>query len=291
MKVHVTGGEGFLGAFIRAALAEGHEVEASDLETLDVCDLDQTVAGLEASRPDVVCHLAGLTGAGASERSPREFFRVNCLGTLNVLEACRVAGVERMVFMSSLTVHGTSERGPVSESSPLRPRHAYAGSKAAAEAVVATYAASFGIRAAILRPTLVAGEGQVEANAISDFLRTALAGGTIEIFGDGAHEREWLHPADLARAVVAAVRVLGDSPGGWSEAFILSSGRAVSMRALAELAIAGAGRGAIAFRSTTRQAFSLCTATSKARDVLQWTPEIEVDEILRRVRSDLSTAS
>ena len=283
LKVHITGGKGFLGKYVVDALAgDAFEVEVSDVDTLDVTDADAVVARLQADKPDVVCHLAGLTGANASLEAPQRFFEVNCAGTWNVLEACRRAEVRGFVFLSSLTVHGQSSV-PVDEDSPMRPRHPYAGSKAAAELAVRTYAQCFGLNAAILRATLIAGEGQAEANAISEFVETTLRGETVEIYGDGAHRREWLHPADLASAVHAAVDKVAGVSEPMCETYIVSPGESISMAELAAKVIAHTGKGDVSHRPSTRQAFDLCTSAGKVREQLGWTPAVPIDEIVRRV--------
>jgi UDP-glucose 4-epimerase len=280
-RVHLTGGRGFLGRYAAAALAGDWEVEVSDVDTLDVTDARALERAFAASRPDVVCHLAGLTGANASLADPARFFRVNLGGTLNALEACRLAGVGGFVLLSSLTVHGQSiER--VGEDTPFAPRHPYAGSKAAAEAAVATYAASYGLRAVILRPTLIAGEGQAEPNAVTEFADTLRRGEDIVLFGDGGHAREWLHPADVGAAIRAAVDYAADAAHAGCEAFLVSSGVPVSMAELARLVIGAVGRGRLAFQPSTRQAFSLCTASDKAARLLGFRPAIGIEEIVRR---------
>lgn len=284
VKVHVTGGKGFLGRYIVDALG-GCEVEVSDVDTLDVCDHEATLARIGASKPDVVCHLAGLTGAGASLRDPARFFEVNCGGTWSVLEACRRAEVPGFVFLSSLTVHGQTAGGVVEEASPFAPRHPYAGSKAAAELVVETYARCYGLRAATLRPTLIAGEGQKEPNAITEFAETIQRGEEIEIYGDGSHRREWLHPEDVAGAVEAAVRWVHGAAEPVCEAFLVSSGAPISMADLARRIIDRLGRGAVVFRPSTRQAFDLCTSPGKAERELGWKARIGVEDIIRRVLS------
>ncbi|MEM7204416.1 MAG: NAD(P)-dependent oxidoreductase [Planctomycetota bacterium] len=282
LKVHVTGGEGFLGRYIIDAMGEGYELDVTDVSSLDVTDQAATTKRLAAAKPDVVCHLAGLTGAGASLEDPRRFFEVNLTGTVNVLEACRQAGVGGFVFLSSLTVHGQTESGTVDEDSPRRPRHPYAGSKAAAELVVETYARCHQIRSAILRPTLIAGEGQRESNAVTEFLEQAGRGEAIELFGDGSHQREWLHPSDVGTAVRAAVDYVAATEDLVCEAFLVSSGAPVSMADVAKTAIAVAGRGELRFLPSTRQAFNLCTATDKARRLLRWSPDVDFVEIVRR---------
>lgn len=280
-RVHLTGGKGFLGRYAAAALAGEWEVEVSDVDTLDVTDARALERAFAASKPDVVCHLAGLTGANASLAAPARFFQVNLGGTQNALEACRQAGVGGFVFLSSLTVHGqSSER--VREETPFAPRHPYAGSKAAAELAVATYAASFGLRAAILRPTLIAGEGQAEPNAVTEFADLLRRGEDVVLFGDGSHAREWLHPADVGAAIKGAVDYAADPAVKGAEAFLISSGQAVSMAELARLVIRAVGRGRLTFQETTRQAFSLCTDSDKAARLLGFRPAIGIDEIVRR---------
>lgn len=281
VKVHITGGKGFLGQYIAQSL-QGHEVEISDVDTIDVTNQQAVIDQFAATKPQVVCHLAGLTGANPSLENPRKFFEVNLVGTLNVLEACRLAGVSGFVFMSSLTVHGQATE-PVTEGSAFKPRHPYAGSKASAELVVQTYAQCYGMRCATVRPTLIAGEGQREGNAMSDFVAAALKNETIDIFGDGAHEREWLHPEDVGDAVRAAIEYAAKDEGAGHEAFLISSSAPVSMADLARRAIDAVGSGELTFTPSTRQAFSLVTDSDKARRVLGWTPKLAVGDVLQRV--------
>jgi nucleoside-diphosphate-sugar epimerase len=157
--------------------------------------------------------------------------------------------------------------------------------------MVATYARSFGIASATLRATLVAGEGQAEPNAISEFAETALAGGVIDIYGDGSHRREWLHPADLASAVSAAVDWLGTRDGRVAERFIVSSRSPIGMADLAGKVIARVGRGELTFSHPTAQAFSLTTSSTRARDLLAWEAGIDIDEIVDRVVSEALASS
>lgn len=285
----MTGARGFLGPYIKEALESTYAVDLSDIDTLDVSDYEKTVEGLRTSAPDIVCHLAGVTGADRSLRCPYEFFMTNCVGTLNVLEACRVNGIGRFVFMSTVTVHGASDETPVDEESPYRPLHPYAGSKAAAEVAVETYTRSYGMRAVILRPTLIAGEGQREPNAVTEFVGSALRDDALRIFGDGRHQREWLHPSDLARAVRAAVDHVVDAPGLMCETYIVSSGVPLGMRELAERVVAAVGKGHLVAAPATRQAFSLCSRPEKAGRVLCWTPKLGIDDIIQRVAAAQSS--
>ena len=257
-------------------------MQVSDVDTLDITDREATLALLRDAAPDVVCHLAGLTGANDSLKDPRRFYEVNCDGTLNVLEACRQAEIGGFVFMSSLTVHGQSGDAPVDEDSPFQPRHPYSGSKAAAEIAVQNYARCYGLRAASLRATLICGEGQAEPNAITEFIDTVQRGEAIDIYGDGAHRREWLHPLDLAMAVVAAIDHVAAATEPMCEAYIVSPGEAISMADLARRVIEVMGKGELVFTPSNRQAFNLCTSAGKVRE-LGWEPKLTVDDMIRRV--------
>lgn len=284
LKVHVTGGKGFLGRYIQEAFAapgaDPVELEISDVDTLDVTNQQAVIEAMKASKPDVVVHLAGLMGAGDSLRDPRQFFEVNCVGTLNVLEACRQAEVGGIVFMSSLTVHGQTSDDAVDEDSSMLVRHPYAGSKASAEFMVQTYARCFGVKAAILRATLIAGEGQKEPNAIGDFVEACRKGEDIEIYGEGTHRREWLHPSDLAASARVAVDKVAATEGTLCETYIISSGEGISMRDLAQKIIDRMGTGTLTFQPSTRQAFDLVSTPTKMRDELGWSPAMSVDDII-----------
>lgn len=281
MRIHVTGGRGFLGRYVVSALEGQHQVEVTDVDDMDVTNREAVIERL-ADRPDLVCHLAGLTGAAASREQVERFFEVNTVGTLHVLEACRRHAIERLIFLSTLTVHGAADRA-VDEDSPVRPRHPYAASKAAAELLVGTWARAYGIGSIVLRATLVAGEGQAEPNAVSQFVDAARGGETIEIYGDGSHRREWLHPQDLAEAVRLAAKRLQAEPPAGSLPILVSPGEPISMRELAERIVHRLGAGAIEHTHPTAQAFSLTTDSDRARKELGWYPAIGIDEIIDRV--------
>jgi len=288
MRIHVTGGRGFLGRFLVPALAASHEVEVSDLASLDVTDADGCVRRFEASRPDLVLHLAALCGARPSVEDPSRFFAVNAQGTVHVLEACRRAGVPRFLFTSSLTVFGAGEEERT-EDSPFAPRHPYAAAKVGAEFAVRQYTRQYGLAALILRPTLVVGEGYKEPHAIGDFVQTALRGGVIEIFGSGDHRRDFVHPLDVAAATVKAVDWLASAPPGAVESVNVSNGEAPRMHDLAEAIVATLGRGTVRFVPATNQTFSLYTSIRRAKELLGWSPSIPNADMVRRLSEQEGT--
>jgi nucleoside-diphosphate-sugar epimerase len=281
-KILVTGGSGFLGTYLVPLLRSPHEVIVTDRGELDVRDISEVHRVISRHRPDLVCHLAALCGAAPSRENPPEYHAVNALGTVNVLEACRRAGVKQFLFTSSLTVHGASP-DPVDEDSPFAPRHPYAASKVAAEFAVRDYSQHFGIRSIIMRPTLVVGEGSKELHAVGDFVLKALRDEEIVLFGGGEHRRDFVHPRDVAAAMVLAVDRLDRMPDASYEVFHISQGQALSVRELAERTIRLVGSGRYALGPATNQTFSLYTGIDRAREKLGFEPRIDLDDMIRRL--------
>jgi len=167
MRVLITGGAGFIGAHsARALLSAGHEVYLVDdlshgkreavppgaaLEVLDVRD-PRLLQWMEQNRPEAVLHLAAQMDVRKSVADPAWDASVNVLGTVNVLEAARRAGVRRFVLASSGgAVYGEQESFPASESHPRRPASPYGVSKLCAEEYVAHFARAHGLSALSLR--------------------------------------------------------------------------------------------------------------------------------------------
>jgi UDP-glucose 4-epimerase len=212
MRVLVTGSSGFLGAhLVRAHLASGNEVVGFDLQPVDpvgagdgaaevvvgdVRDLDALVEAMRGC--EAVYHLAAVADIGAATADPRRAADVNVMGTATALEACRIAGIDRLILASSVYVH--SAAGSV-----------YRTTKRAAEALVRDCAELWGLRTTILRFGSVYGPGADPENAIRRIITMALSEGRIDFWGDGTEVREYIHAGDAARL---AVRALDDRFAG-----------------------------------------------------------------------------
>jgi UDP-glucuronate 4-epimerase len=230
MRVLLTGVAGFIGSSVaEALLARGDEVVGLDnLDpfysrehkernlralsrsasfTFEVGDilhagrLDSLLPGV-----DRVVHLAALAGVRPSIVEPARYMRVNVEGTTEVLEACRRAGVSKLVVASSSSVYGVRSEVPFSEDDPCdRPASPYAASKRATEHVCATYHHLFDIGVTCLRYFTVYGPRQRPEMAIHKFVRHVFAGDRVPMFGDGASGRDYTFIDDIVAGTLAAL--------------------------------------------------------------------------------------
>ena len=140
MRAFITGGSGFLGRNLRHHLESmGDEVVIADRTStgLDITNRHGVMHAFEAAKPDVVYHLAAQSHVPTAWDDPVSTIRCNVEGTLNVLDAADLAGVQRLVIASSAAVYGSIAAAelPVDESAEARPNNPYAASKLAAEAL------------------------------------------------------------------------------------------------------------------------------------------------------------
>lgn len=212
MRVLVTGGSGFIGRHIvTRLLAKGDDVSVVDLLAYPDPEVQCVVGDLrdpsvvERAIPeglDGVIHLAALTSVLQSVKDPEAVFATNALATHYLLERCRLAGVGRFVLASTNAVVGDIGRNAIDELAPLRPLTPYGATKAAGEMLMSAYSASYGITTVALRFTNIYGRGmQVKDSVVARLMRAALAGGGIQIYGDGEQVRDYLYVTDAARSL------------------------------------------------------------------------------------------
>ena len=216
MHLLITGIHGFVGGHLaRLALAAGHRVTGTVLEgeaaspglegvaliTADILDRDRVAAVIADAAPDAVVHLAGLSSVGESWRRPGDYFRVNVLGTENILTA---APGRRVVFASSAEVYGVvpEEEQPIPEDRRLDPRSPYALTKAAAERL------ALAAGAVVARSFNAIGPGQATKFALPTFAAQLAAIGAgqqrpVLQVGNLSARRDFLHVEDAARAYLS----------------------------------------------------------------------------------------
>jgi len=229
-RVLITGGAGFIGSHLVDAVALSEDVEITVLDNLSRGRLDNLRRhlgrqGFRLVRGDVrdrrvvedlvresdyVFHLAALVSVQESTRNPKLTNDVNVGGTLNVLEAAMNGDVRRIVYASSCAVYGDPQRLPLPEDCPARPISPYGASKLAAEAYCISFHEAYGLKTVALRFFNVYGPRQTGgpySGVISIFMRRALSGEPLIIYGDGRQTRDFVYVGDVVEAcLLAAVR-------------------------------------------------------------------------------------
>jgi UDP-glucose 4-epimerase len=252
----VTGGLGFVGSNLAIALAklgarvtildslvQGHGGDfynvrdIVDRVRINVSDLrDEGSLRTLVRGHDFVFHLAGQVSHGDSMRDPELDLGVNCVSTMNLLEACRRENPRaRLLFTSTRQVYGVPSRLPVDESHPTIPIDVNGINKLAAEYYHLLYHRTYDLPSVVLRLTNTYGPRQQIRNHrqgfIGVFLHSAMNGRTVRIFGDGTQQRDFHHVDDVVDAVLLAAR----TPACAGRVFNLGGDRPWSLNALVAL--------------------------------------------------------
>ena len=297
MRFLVTGGAGFLGAALANRLvADGHTVQVlDDLSHGDIARLGDSVAFtrgdvdnvplLWSLLQDVDCvyHLAARVSVPQSILYPREYARVNVGGTVSLMEAMRDTGVGRVVFTSSGAVYGRQPRQPTREDDSPHPDSPYAVSKWAAEQYIHTIGELWGLETVALRIFNAYGPGQSlptsHAPVVPRFLQAALSGGSLVIYGDGRHTRDYVYVDDVVDALVAAA-----TAKGINRAVInVGSGQETSVADLAAHIQTATGREVNVLYNSQKAGgvARLAADIGRAREMLGFRPAIDLHAGLR----------
>jgi len=261
---------------------DAHWAAGTTLIEGDILDADALRAA--AAGADVILHLAANTGVAPSVSDPMGDCHANVLGTLNMLEAARHNGVGRVVFASSGAPLGV-QPPPLNEDMAPHPASPYGASKLAGEGYCSAYFHCFGVETVTLRFGNVYGEGSTKkASVVAKFIKQAMAGETLEIYGDGNQTRDFIYLGDLIAAVYKAATVAGI--GG--ETFQIATNAETTVGQLTDKLVAAledvAGIKANYINGEVRQGDVArnYSDTSKAAKMLNWTCETQLDDGLRK---------
>jgi len=215
-SVLVTGAAGMVGGAVSRRLASaGMTVVGTDLRdpgthagTFVAGDLGDPalVQGILARHPvEAIIHCGGVSGSMLSVDDPGNILRANVVGTFNVLDTMRRAGLRRLVFCSSASVYGATPAEPVIEECALHPISVYGASKIAGEALMEAYCRMWGLDAVALRIYQVYGPGRTTECQVKSLLAGALQGRPVDIHFAPETRRQYVYLDDVVDAVHCAL--------------------------------------------------------------------------------------
>jgi len=319
MKVLVTGGAGYIGSVLVNKLIEaGHQVNVLDdlsngfQENIDKNanfingsilednKLNQALDGVE-----IVMHLAAKIKVEEGQSQPDLYKKVNIEGTLNLLKMCSEKKINKFVFASTAAVYGDPEDFPLNEKSKVAPVNVYGETKLAIDKYLEKNAQPLGISSICFRFFNIGGALKTKAGnwlkikheGATHLIPSILHSSTEKpflIFGndwptkDGTPTRDFLHVVDLVDALIKSLDKL-DKPGNQ----VINLGTATGSTVLeviktAELAL---GR-SITYKFASRRAgdsFASVTNNEKAKEVLDWNPNISLVDILIDAQSEFKS--
>lgn len=304
MRVLVTGGAGYIGSVVAEVLvAEGHGVVVYDnlakghrdavppgaeFVHADLGDATALRQTLERQRVEAVVHMAADSLVGESVTEPAKYYANNVGNGLALLDAMRAAGVARLVFSSTVAVHGEPTKLPIEEDDPTAPVNPYGETKLAFERALRWYGEAYGLHSVSLRyfnaagATELCGERHDPETHLVPIVLDVAAGDRDEVtvFGDdyptrdGTCIRDYIHVTDLVAAHMEALRYLEE--GGTSDVFNCGYSSGYSVLEVIE-AVKRAAGGPFPVNLGPRRpgdAEAIVADSAKIRARLGWAPEL-----------------
>jgi NAD dependent epimerase/dehydratase len=301
-KVLVTGADGFIGSHLTEALVEkGYEVRAFvyynsfnhwgwidsfgeeiisrlDIFAGDVRDPNGVRTAMEGC--DAVFHLAALIGIPFSYHSPDSYVDTNIKGTLNILQAARLLGTERIFVTSTSEVYGTAKAIPITEEHPLQGQSPYSATKIGADRIAESFHRSFDLPVTIVRPFNTYGPRQ-SARAVIPTIITQLQSGYEEIaLGDLTPTRDFVYVKDTVNGFLE----IAGSDESIGEEINIATGSDVSIGELAETIIkminpdARVKQEEDRFRPDKSEVQRLCGSNGKLKKLTGWKQEYSLED-------------
>ncbi len=302
-NIAITGADGFIGSHLtEALLAEGCHVKAlaqynsfnnwgwleqvshPELEVVTGDVRDPNFCREFVKGADTVFHLAALIAIPYSYVAPDSYIDTNVKGTLNICQACRDAATERLLITSTSEVYGTAMRVPIDESHPRQPQSPYSASKIGADAIAMSFFNAFGLPVTLVRPFNTYGPRQSARAIIPTIISQIATGQRVIKVGDLSPTRDFNYVADTCRGFIEIAR----SPLTVGEEVNIATGTEVTMQqtldTIARVMNADITweRDPARIRPSKSEVFRLCGDNTKIKNLTGWSPQVSLEEGLRR---------
>jgi len=297
-KIIVTGGAGFIGSHIVDRLiAEGYEVHIIDnlssgkrehvnekavLHIVDIRDNTKLLPIFKDAK--YVFHEAAYPQVQYSIENPIETHDINVNGLLNILEACRLSGVKRLIFAASSAAYGNQDTLPLVETMEARPLSPYGAHKYIGEVYCKLWAELYGLETVSLRYFNVYGPRQsfdgAYSSVIAKFINLRTLGKPLTITGDGEQTRDFVNVIDIARANILAMK---SNAVGKGEVINIGGTNKTSVNYIAELI--GGPTEYIDARIEPRETLA---DISKAKELLNWQPSINLEDGIKELKKNIN---
>ena len=279
-RVLVTGSQGFVGKKLIKRLLK-YDIEIVEFNINEGRDILDSYSFSDLESVDIVVHLAAKTYIPDAFDRPDEMYRTNILGTLNVLEYCRLKSVKKIIYMSSY-VYGLPEYLPIDEKHVTNIQNPYGRSKLIGEMLCMGYFNDYGIGLVIMRPFNIYGPGQSERFLIPTIIRKTLNDDIILEAKDLFPKRDFVFVDDVVNAIVFAMLSFEKKK---PEIFNVGYGKSYSVEDIVNKIqyIAGTHKKVVCTNQTRKSEISDCVADiSKIKKYFDWKPRFSIDEGLKQ---------
>lgn len=301
----VTGGAGFIGRWLIKRLLEeniqvwvidnldnGREANLTEFKNhplLKAVVIDdilnvETLKTLFREKFDIVYHLAAQINVHESLENPQKACEVNIHGTYNILEKCRAKKTKLMLMGTCMVYDMACQKGPISETHPVRPVSPYAGSKLASEVLAESYYRGYGLPVVICRPFNTYGPYQksnLEGGVVSIFVKQCLSGDYLNVYGDGTQTRDLLYVEDCIEFLFSA----SCSEKAVGEVINAGLGKDIAIRDLARMICPDENKiRLVPHHHPQSEIQKLICDYSKARSLLNWEPKVSLEAGIGKMR-------